>query len=119
MVWWVEDDIRFYRAGGIQKMIDETSSAPAPCLYWFGYSCKDGAPRYGSHLVGVSKAGLPRLRRLLRERRDPATYSHLKGLDTWLKDLRDREPNGEDTPWIMTSVSSWAAQRKHERRGRR
>ena len=115
-IFWVEDDIAFARGVTWPKIVKACGANPAP-LTWLAYTCVRGKPRWGSHLVALHRAGMPRLLKYLDslEAAGSEPLAYLVGLDTFC--LRASEASAEGVGRIASK--SWASQRGHEWKGRR
>ena len=117
VIWWVEDDVCMNKTHKEMDEFMQSSLQETTPLLWFGYLRQGEKPRWGSHLLGVTRAGLPRLMNYVRDSRSSGVGkvgSHLQALDTWVYNLLAKKDS-----MVKASSTSWAGQRKHERKGRR
>ena len=119
VIWWVEDDIKFTKDSDY-SMLEHSAKEDNACMLWYGYLNVKGEPRYGSHFVGVTRAGIVKTRRHVRDHRSSGVHeagTHLMGLDTFLYKLSKK--CDEPMPLVRAAKSSWAGQRTHALKGRR
>ena len=120
VIWWVEDDIKMKMGASQVHEKLELTLQQEHCLLWAGYTKKGATPRFGSHLVGVTRVGFDRLLDFVRDSRSSGVREvgdHLKGLDTWLWQLVDR--SSDENKLCKTAAETWAGQVRHTRAGRR
>ena len=120
-IWWVEDDCAL-KANVDFTALHAHALAGRACLHWAGYLSKRGQPHWGTHLVAVSREGLPHLEaRLSQEAAKAAeggnSLAYLRGFDTWIRGVLAIEQGG--MPLVRVLPKSVAQQRRHALRGRR
>jgi len=116
-VAWVEDDCRFNPGESMSTMLAQLESAVA-CVHWLGYICVKGVPWWASHLVVISRKGLPIIKAHMDMLgRTSGHVKYLMGLDTFIRKLGGLA--GGDMDLLHVAPHSLARQHKHKLQGRR
>ena len=108
-VFFVEDDCRLKRGRGFADARNAALAAGSK-IGWLGHFIRNGAPRYGAHLVSFSSASLIHLEELLEQYR----AGGLPAFDTVLHRLATDNPEA-----IYVAPESIAAPATHALAGRR
>ena len=125
-LFWVEDDCQPRDAFSLTAVLAAVEEA-SPAVAWLGWIPRQGEPRWGSHLLGFTRASLAALEADLHRRRLQAGVTarrrqtngdidtrHCIAIDTWIYHLTRDQP-----PGAVAHVPSLARQRNHPLRSRR
>ena len=121
VIWWAGDDIHIKRGVTLAKL-SEVVNRCSSRVHWVGYLKVKSQPRWGSHLLAITRESAKPLQEALElmERamgENASGVQHLRGLDTVIWQLS--QPAQHGVPLVLPAAWSMAGQRKHtlQRRG--